>query len=212
MLLSSIGTESKKTHININDGNKFTITPLPYTNIVCFDNNNGITLHQDNNKVYDSDIEIVLGYCGNILSETSRSLNNQDDEYDNKSDTDYKLKYPDYYENPHVEIIDLYHCNEISTKVNLEDIYTNLSSFPSIPKSLRHDYDCYWKTYKLSLYDSKLYVISDVDTNQILNVLYAPKYDLQQGDNATYVYLLDYKHLLIYNEGDVYSAIIIQKT
>jgi hypothetical protein len=46
----------------------------------------------------------------------------------------------------------------------------------------------------------------------ILSLLYAPKCDLQLGDSETTCYLLNNKHLLIWNDGDVYSVVVLRAT
>jgi hypothetical protein len=212
MSLSQLGNDDKKNHVN--QGNGFVITTLSLANIIRFDKN-CIKIRQDNKKVYDRDIEIILGYNGVILSEKSISGDNIQDDYD---DENMYENVRNGYDHPRVDILDQSECE--CDRNALTVILKNISSDPDFNfhqtiklsnYSTYNDYECCWENYKLSVYDAKLYIISDTDTGKILNVFYTPDSDLQMGDSYTQVYLLDHEHLLIYNAGDVYSVIIIQK-
>lgn len=70
-----------------------------------------------------------------------------------------------------------------------------------------------WNTekYVITIFSSgKLYIISDKNTNRILGYLCAPEYDLQNGDCHTSLYQLNDSVFLIWNDGDVYSVVIIK--
>jgi hypothetical protein len=62
----------------------------------------------------------------------------------------------------------------------------------------------------LTIIDGVLIIISDAITKNIKNMLYAPDTSLQDGDGGTYIYLLNGKHLLVFNDGDVSSTIFIK--
>jgi hypothetical protein len=71
------------------------------------------------------------------------------------------------------------------------------------------DYECEWYC------DNKLYVLTFIFSTtyllrcngQLIYSLYAPETDLQCGDASTNIKLLNEKHIIIYNYGDVNSVI-----
>lgn len=71
-------------------------------------------------------------------------------------------------------------------------------------------YECVFNNFKLTVIKDVLYIISDIDTRNIINMLYAPGTDLQGGDCGTYMYLLNEKHLLVHNHGDANSVVFIK--
>lgn len=77
---------------------------------------------------------------------------------------------------------------------------------------LNCDYECYWthnqKEYILTVIDSKIYLIRC--DNQLVCSIYAPDYDLQMGDCITNVYILNGKHVVVHNHGDVCSIVIFK--
>lgn len=74
-----------------------------------------------------------------------------------------------------------------------------------------HDvlYSYYFDQYKLDIWFSRIYIISDGDNN-IVNMLHAPEYDLQMGDQETKIRFLDDKMIVIENKGDVWSCLILR--
>lgn len=72
-----------------------------------------------------------------------------------------------------------------------------------------YGYECVFNNSKLSVINNELYIISDLNTNEIKNVLYAPDNSLREGED-TEVFLLNNKHIFIYNNGDVRSALFIK--
>lgn len=86
----------------------------------------------------------------------------------------------------------------------------NIHESRNIYISYSDDYQCVFNNSKLTVIDYVLYVVSDADTNNIKNILYAPDTSLQEGDGDTEVFLLNNKHLLIYNCGDVESVLFIK--
>lgn len=61
-----------------------------------------------------------------------------------------------------------------------------------------------WK----SLVNTSSHIKHILKVEDIINVLHAPCYGLQVGDSGTYIFMLNGKHLLIHNAGDVYSVIV----
>lgn len=88
--------------------------------------------------------------------------------------------------------------------------YSNLDEFEVLKGFKVHSISIIrWNYYILIVLNSTTYILSDI-TNKILKVLHAPECDLQEGDSGTVYYLLDNKHLVIHNQGDVYSTIVIR--
>jgi hypothetical protein len=100
-------------------------------------------------------------------------------------------------------------------KINHEEpILDTINHFHSFIRSVYMDeydwYECEFNGSKLTVINSVLYIISDTVTKNIKNMLYAPSTSLQEGDGGTYIYLLNGKHILVYNGGDVNSAVFIK--
>lgn len=70
-------------------------------------------------------------------------------------------------------------------------------------------YYYYFDNYRLDIWFDKLYIISDENCN-IINILYAPDYRLQMGDNGTKVRFINEKMIVIENNGDVWSVVVIK--
>lgn len=74
------------------------------------------------------------------------------------------------------------------------------------------NYECEWycnkKHYILTIFNMAVYLLR-CDA-QIIYSLCAPNYELQPGDSRTYIYLLNEKHIVIHNYGDVSSAIVLK--
>lgn len=207
MSLSLLGSEQRKDHTLIDRNQKFIITALPNANIIMFDQNSAKII-QDYKETGDRGVEIIIDYDGSILSEKMSMSGDPwiDLDYDNESfdlfdgdivNTNVRM----------VKLIEVSDDNLIDLTIGYQDYDIEWISV----MRMKLNWYCYWKNYKLSFYDSRLYIISDASTNKIMNILYAPFTDLQMGDSGTYLYLFNNKHLIVYNAGDVSSVIIIQE-
>jgi hypothetical protein len=93
------------------------------------------------------------------------------------------------------------HCYNRECECKNNDSYCDIHCY----------YECVFNDSKLTVIESGvLYIISDVKTRNIKNILYAPSYDLGEGDAGTYIYLLNGKHLLVQNGGDGNSVVFIK--
>lgn len=102
-------------------------------------------------------------------------------------------------------------------------MYSNLNEFDTLFRELKDNlsknnfYSCValheFGKYAIAIWNSLLYIVSEKisnDNHKILNILYADEYDLQHGDMGSHVYLLNEKHILIWNTGDVSSVVIVK--
>ena len=97
-------------------------------------------------------------------------------------------------------------------------MYCNLNEFPIFAR-LTNDIRAavhHFGKYAVAVWNSTVYIVSEKISNadeknhKILNVLYANDYDLQHGDCKTNIYLLNNKNILLWNDGDVHSVVVIK--
>ncbi len=93
------------------------------------------------------------------------------------------------------------------------DISIKLTNILESKKIYSHDlYECNWTIlndkYKLISLGSVCYMI--LKNKNIISVLYAPRHDLQMGDDRTDIWLINKKDVVINNDGDVSSVIIFK--
>lgn len=90
--------------------------------------------------------------------------------------------------------------------------FANLLSDESYVQHYRHYeslYSYFADGINIDIWFDRIYIVSDNDAN-ILNILHAPGYKLQMGDNFTKVRMLDNELIIVENVGDVESALVIK--
>lgn len=107
------------------------------------------------------------------------------------------------------------------------ELYSNWSDFPDLAKpeiwkhlaprnfgSMRH---AWWSNYRVTNWNSCVYILSEIleteddkDEERIITALYDPLFDLQLGDSFSAAYLVDEKHVILRNCGDVSSVVTIK--
>ena len=88
-----------------------------------------------------------------------------------------------------------------------DNIFTDLLKHMSTePKG----YECKWTfnkdKYKLICLDDKYYII--MINNDVVSAIYADNCDLRPGDENTTIYLMEKKHIMIWNNG-TYNSIVL---
>lgn len=96
------------------------------------------------------------------------------------------------------------------SKIELREKIDELRENIELGENYEYYYEYNFNNSKLTVFGSVLYIISNIDTGSVTNILFAPDYSLQMGDCDTHLYLLNNRHLLIQNAGDVNSAIFIK--
>jgi len=86
--------------------------------------------------------------------------------------------------------------------------YTNINDFPEL-NDIIVDYFMYvkWNDWVLTFISNKVYILSNTN-GTILKSICSKSNDLQEGDCRTSFYLLNNKHFIVNNDGDVYSVIL----
>ncbi len=81
-----------------------------------------------------------------------------------------------------------------------------LKHMPAEPKG----YECKWtydkNKYKLICLENKYYIV--LINNDVISAIYSNNFDLHQGEDKTTIYLMNKKHILIWNNG-TYNSIVL---
>ena len=90
--------------------------------------------------------------------------------------------------------------------------FSDLLSDQSYNQHYRH-YNCLYSYsadgINIDVWFDRIYIISDNEAN-ILNILHAPKYHLQMGDDFTKVRMINNELIVVENVGDVESCVIFK--
>lgn len=125
---------------------------------------------------------------------------------------DVKRQYEVLDARPQMSIV---HQNPYGKRPNRT--YENLDEYPELKHFLenfepnRQSLEVYGtpgSRYTVEVWNSCAYVISEDDRITAYHI--NDKYELQSGDSKTYVYNLN-DSFAVYNDGDVYSVVLIQK-
>jgi len=234
--MASVILPSTESHI-IRGLDRYDVLAFPSANLVEFGEDYfeiEVDNYGDNPKIRPQR-KIHINYDGKIISDKINSgvADEWLEQINNNSTTDSDdyicaettipikgaEKIPKEFALPHVT----FNCKKIRSlkigrcdtdlKLTLKDVkmapldYTNLDEFPEIKDVKVTDFTrVKWKNYTLVQISGILYLLSR--NNVILKVLYCLQYDMQEGDSQTYFYILNEKHFLVYNDGDVYSVLL----
>ena len=158
-----------------------------------------------------NDFKVLLDYDCNLISK-KRHYTNELCNYEN-------IISPHSFANSQTNVQRLEVYNILS---KFKDYYSNLNDFEELRKLSKvcqtssHSI-VKWKDYRLDIWSwypshtcmNMAYVVSDQPSNKITSVLLCDE-SLQLGDCETYIYLINDKHILVYNAGDVWSTVVIK--
>ena len=113
--------------------------------------------------------------------------------------TSIKLKNNTYYS----KFYNNTDCNELGDLLSKKSYSERLKGYDYV-----ESYE--WDHYTLDIWHSLIYIIADTDSGNILSVLYAPECELQTGDCGTTVRIINDKMMMIENDGDVWSVVIVK--
>ncbi len=194
------------SHIHLfSEGSQFKFIAYPDAFISSI--NNGLINIEINDFNQDCQPQIKIGidFNGNEITKLF-SPDIDDDEYENWEETDTLYNHSKDIPNQFVEL----EINEDDHPLMLNETYINYNDFHELEEynEVEMNWNCSWDNFTISFWDN-VYIVSNSE-NKILSILIAPETDLQSGDGSITVYLLNNKHILIWNDGDVMSMILIK--
>jgi hypothetical protein len=214
-----------KSHTNLSSG-LFEIFPYPGTNITRFGKNHikiRSYCYWQKNK-YPIKIDIDRDGTQKVEHRELEDKSDEDESDEDESDEDESDEDECECNTNHLRhfVKNEFHYPleslDLTTTTNIKDEFIDLEEFAKDGEILkffqenskpRCNWKCQWGQYEFSMWDSRFYILCDAETRQIFNILYAPNYELQLGDDKTIAYLVNNKHLLVWNDGDVYSTIYV---
>ncbi len=195
------------SHVHLfSEGSQFKFIAYPDA-IISSVNNESINIEIDFHHYNDChpQIRLEVDFNGNEITKLF-SPDGDTDEYGNWEQKDTIYNHSENIPNQFVQL----EVNEDDHPLMLDETYINYNDFPELEKYNGAEifWNCSWDDFTISYWDDA-YIVSDPQ-NKILSVLIAPETDLQSGDASTSVYLLNNKHILIWNGGDVMSIVLIK--
>ena len=152
---------------------------------------------------YYIQFKLYLDSSGNEITRLYAPIPSASIDWEEIMESEWSKDYEPYREN--VTVLDKH-----EDSCDFFKIYNNIEEF-SIVEEYSDDCRTFWQwdQYTLSVWNSRLYIVSD-DTGKIISALIAPNTDLQLGDGDSIAYRLNNNTVILENCGDVCSVVIIK--